>query len=409
MPPRRHRHGASFVASALGAPALLVASYLLAPTIARAADSDRPGWRLTFQDEFEGSSLDSGKWGKRFKWGQSPINNELQAYVDDAFQLQGGMLTIVGDKRTATYGGQSFNYASGLIASVFKQKYGYFEAKLKVPAGQGLWPAFWLLGEDHNAGVNEIDIHEILGNDTTKVYMTVHWGTDYNAGHKSDGTDWVGPDFSADFHVFGLEWSADAIVWTIDGTERKRHTGAGIPQTEMYVILNLAIGGTWPGAPNATTVFPAKYQVDYVRAYASTGATGGASGSTGGASGATGGATGATGGKAGTTGGTGGGSSSTGGAKGGTGGTPATGGATGNTGGSTGTTGGARATTGGAQGDTGGKNGGTGGAGANGTPTGGGTGAHDSGGGCSLADTSPAAFTTLAGLALLLRQRKRRR
>jgi beta-glucanase (GH16 family) len=410
MPPHRHRHGASFVASALGAQAILAATCLLAPTRAHAAEWDRPGWRLTFQDEFDGTSLDSGKWGKRFKWGQSPINNELQAYVDDAFQLQGGMLTIVGDKRTATYGGQSFNYASGLIASVFKQKYGYFEAKLKVPAGQGLWPAFWLLGEDHNAGVNEIDIHEILGNDTTKVYMTVHWGTDYNAGHKSDGTDWVGPDFSADFHVFGLEWNADTIVWTIDGTERKRHTGTGVPQTEMYVILNLAIGGTWPGAPNASTVFPAKYQVDYVRAYTSTGATGGASGSTGGASGATGGS----GGKAGTTGGAGGATSGTGGMKSGTGGaTPGTGGrtggTTGSTGGNTGTTGGANGSTGGSHADTGGTNGATGGAGANGTPTGGATGSHDGGGGCSLAKSSPAAFTTLAGLALLLRQRKRRR
>jgi len=406
MPPHRHRHGASFVTSALGATALLVATSLLAPRRAHAAEWDRPGWRLTFQDEFDGTSLDSSKWGKRFKWGQSPINNELQAYVDDAFQLQGGILTIVGDKRTASYGGQSFNYASGLIASVFKQKYGYFEAKLKVPAGQGLWPAFWLLGEDHNAGVNEIDIHEILGNDTTKVYMTVHWGTDYNAGHKSDGTDWVGPDFSADFHVFGLEWNADTIVWTIDGTERKRHTGTGVPQTEMYVILNLAIGGTWPGAPNASTMFPAKYQVDYVRAYTSTGATGGASGSTGGTSGTTGGASGATGGKAGTTGGA---TGATGGAKGGTGGGSSatggrTGGSTGNTGGSTGTTGGANPTTGGSHG---GADGATGGSGAQ--ATGGGTPPHEGGGGCALAESSPAAFAGLAGLALLLRQRKRRR
>ena len=235
---------------------------------ARAAAGDKPGWRLTFQDEFDGADVDATKWVKRYKWGEAQINSELQAYVDDAFQLQNGVLTIAGDRRSATYAGQTFPYASGVLCSVHEQKYGYFEARLKVPAGQGMWPAFWLLGTVSAPGVNEIDIHEILGNEPSKVYMTVHWGTDYSAGHESDGSDWVGPDFSADFHVFGLEWSPDAIVWTIDGVERKRHTGDGVPQVEMYVILNLAVGGQWPGPPDATTPFPGLYQIDYVRAYA---------------------------------------------------------------------------------------------------------------------------------------------
>jgi MYXO-CTERM domain-containing protein len=238
------------------------------PRPARAAAWDKPGWTLTFQDEFDGTDVDATKWVKRYKWGEAQINGELEAYVDDAFQMQNGLLTIVGDQRTASYAGQTFQYTSGVLCSVHEQTYGYFEARLKVPAGQGLWPAFWLLGAVGTAGVNEIDIHEILGNEPDKVYMTVHWGTDYNAGHMSDGTSWVGPDFSADFHVFGLQWSPDAIVWTTDGVERKRHTGAGIPQVPMYVILNLAIGGNWPGPPDATTPFPASYQVDYVRTYA---------------------------------------------------------------------------------------------------------------------------------------------
>ncbi len=249
---------------------------------ARAEAWDKPGWQLTFQDEFDGSSLDATKWVKRYKWGQSPINGELQAYVDDAFQVRDGILTIVGDKRTASYAGQSFQYASGVLCSVHEQKYGYFEARLKIPAGQGLWPAFWLLGKVGSSGVNEIDVQEILGNVPTKEYMTVHWGTDYSAGHKSDATNWIGPDFSADFHVFGLEWTPDSIVWTIDGVERKRHTGDGVPQVDMYVIFNLAIGGNWPGAPDATTVFPAAYQIDYVRAYASTSGAGGGGGGGGG-------------------------------------------------------------------------------------------------------------------------------
>jgi MYXO-CTERM domain-containing protein len=246
---------------------IAVSCLLLAHSSAHAAAWDKPGWQLTFQDEFDGVAVDAAKWVKRYKWGEAQINGELQAYVDDAFQVQNGILSIVGDKRTATYAGQTFQYASGVLCSVREQMYGYFEARLKVPAGQGMWPAFWLLGKNGSTGVNEIDIHEILGQQPSTVYMTVHWGTDYSAGHQSDGGSWVGPDFSTDFHTFGLEWNPDSIVWNIDGVERKRHTGAGVPQVEMYVILNLAIGGTWPGAPDATTPFPGLYQIDYVRAY----------------------------------------------------------------------------------------------------------------------------------------------
>jgi MYXO-CTERM domain-containing protein len=240
---------------------------LLTHASAHAAAWDKPGWQLTFQDEFDGGQVDTTKWVKRYKWGEAQINGELQAYVDDAFAVQNGILAIVGDKRTASYAGQTFQYASGVLCSVLEQTYGYFEARLKVPAGQGMWPAFWLLGKNGSTGVNEVDIHEILGHQPSTVYMTVHWGTDYGVGHQSDGSSWPGPDFSADFHTFGLEWNSDAIIWTIDGVEHKRHTGAGVPQVDMYIILNLAIGGTWPGAPDGTTAFPGLYQLDYVRAY----------------------------------------------------------------------------------------------------------------------------------------------
>ena len=246
---------------------LLAVGLLAFPLVAWAEPWDKPGWQLTFQDEFEGAEVDAGKWLKRYKWGQAQVNGELQAYVDDAFRVQDGVLSIVGDRRAASYAGQTFDYASGLLSSVHEQTYGYFEARLKIPSGQGTWPAFWLLGKVGSPGVNEIDIHEILGNQPNKVYMSLHWGTDYGAGHHGDGANWVGPDFSADFHVFGLEWNPDSIVWTIDGVEHHRHTGDGVPQVAMYVILNLAIGGSWPGPPDATTPFPGLYQIDYLRTY----------------------------------------------------------------------------------------------------------------------------------------------
>jgi beta-glucanase (GH16 family) len=264
---------------------LLAAVCLLAlPLPAASAPWDRAGWQLTFQDEFNGGQLDTGKWVKRYKWGEAQINGELQAYVDDAFQVDGGLLTIVGERRSGQYADQTFQYTSGVICSVLEQKYGYFEARLRVPPGRGLWPAFWLLGKTGSPGVNEIDIHEILGDQPDRVYMTLHWGSDYGAGHQSDGSSWSGPDFSSDFHVFGLEWNQDSIVWTVDGVERKRHTGVGIPQVEMYLIVNLAIGGDWPGAPDGTTGFPALYQIDYVRAYSRLPDGGASGGSRGGCS-----------------------------------------------------------------------------------------------------------------------------
>ena len=93
---------------------------LLARSSAQAAPWDKAGWQLTFQDEFDGAQVDATKWVKRYKWGEAPINGELQSYVDDAFQVQNGMLTIVGDQRTATYAGQTFQYASGVLCSVWE-------------------------------------------------------------------------------------------------------------------------------------------------------------------------------------------------------------------------------------------------------------------------------------------------
>jgi len=231
------------------------------------AQSAKPGWELTFNDEFTGTGVDAQKWQKRYKWGEAQINAELQAYVDDAFQLDGDILHIVGQHSPGQYAGMNFDYRSGLIASIFHQKYGWFETRCRMPTGQGLWPAFWLLGETGTTGVNEIDIHEYIASIPNTVYMTVHWGQSYTSGHQSDGQSYAGPNFSADYHTFAVDWDADRIIWYVDDIERFRHTGAGVPAVEMYVIANLAIGGSWPGAPDATTIFPADYDIDYIRVY----------------------------------------------------------------------------------------------------------------------------------------------
>lgn len=253
-------------------PVLLLAALAVAPAAAaHAADWDRPGWELTFHDEFDGAELDRTAWVTRFKWGEARVNGELQAYVDDAFSVDAGVLSITGEHRDGDYAGETLPYRSGVLCSVHEQRYGYFEARLQVPAGRGLWPAFWMLGATGTSGVNEIDVHEILGQEPTRAYQTIHWGSSYTSGHQSDGSSVSGTDFSAGFHTFGLEWSPDAVIWTIDGVEVKRYSGPGIPQVDMYLIMNLAIGGNWPGAPDGTTPFPARYRIDYVRAYTKVG------------------------------------------------------------------------------------------------------------------------------------------
>ena len=223
------------------------------------------GWKLTFQDEFDGPALDTTKWNPNDPWG-AERNRELQAYVKDAFEVRQGILTIKADKGQATYAGKPRAYTSGMMTTYgkFSQEYGRFEIRCRVPKGKGLWPAFWLLPEPLG-WPPEIDVLEILGHETTKVYMTHHF-IDNQKKHSSHGGSWSGPDFSEQFHEFAVEWSTNALVWFVDGVERYR-SGNSIPHGKMYLLVNLAVGGDWPGAPDDKTRFPAAYEVDYVRAY----------------------------------------------------------------------------------------------------------------------------------------------
>ncbi|HTL55599.1 MAG TPA: glycoside hydrolase family 16 protein [Candidatus Limnocylindrales bacterium] len=232
---------------------------------APAAESpERTGWKLTFHDDFNGTALDTNKWNPNDPWGRER-NHELQAYVKNAFEVQDGILHIKAQKLSANYAGKDRAYTSGMMTTYqkFSQEYGRFEIRCRVPQGKGMWPAFWLLPEPLG-WPPEIDVLEILGHEPTKAYMTHHFRDEKK--HQSHGGSWVGPDFSAGFHDFAVEWSPQAIVWFVDGTERFR-SEQHIPHTKMYMLVNLAVGGDWPGAPNEQTLLPAALDVDYVRAY----------------------------------------------------------------------------------------------------------------------------------------------
>jgi beta-glucanase (GH16 family) len=246
---------------------LTVLAATLAPgQEAKPDKGSRPGWRLVFRDEFDGTAIDTTRWNLRDPWGKER-NHELQAYVEDAFEVKDGILRIRARGRQAPYDGIEREYTSGMMTTYgkFSRRYGRFEVRCRAPKGKGLWPAFWLLPEPLG-WPPEIDVLEVLGHDTRTIYFTHHWeGPDGQT--QSDGGKWQGPeDFGSEFHVIAADWAPDAIRWEVDGQERFRSTKS-IPRKPMYLLLNLAVGGDWPGSPDAKTAFPADFEVDYVRVY----------------------------------------------------------------------------------------------------------------------------------------------
>jgi len=165
------------------------------------------------------------------------------------------------------------NYSTDIQSNTpFSQQYGYFEARCKLPTGQGqgFWPAFWMMPAD-GSSTAEYDIFEVLGNAPTEIHQTAHWN---NYGNVL-GDDYIGPDTSTGFHTYGFEWNANYIHWYVDGVLTQ--TQPNYINKPMYVMFNLAVGGSWPGAPNANTVFPGAMQVEYLRVY-SGGSVGGGGG-----------------------------------------------------------------------------------------------------------------------------------
>ena len=231
------------------------------------------GWSLIWSDEFDAGTIDGSKW--RVEDLHLIKNAELQYYAPDDVNLQNGALVL--RSRQRSYWGydqngswRHFDYTSGLVDTRdrFAFTYGRVEVRAKLPHTQGIWPAHWML-PDSRQWPPEIDIMELLGHEPTRVHMTHHWGAWPNV--QSDSGDFSGPDFSADFHTFAIEWLPDRIVWYVDDIVRFT-SNISTPHEPFYLTLNTAVGGTWPGNPDATTVFPQYHEIDYVRVYALGGA-----------------------------------------------------------------------------------------------------------------------------------------
>jgi beta-glucanase (GH16 family) len=215
-----------------------------------------------FRDEFDGTTLDTSKWSTAYPSGNG---GEQQYYAPDAFQVNDGMLSIFAQKK-ASHG---YSYTSGIITTQrsFAQAYGYFVVRAKLPRGQGYWPAFWLLPVSKNYPI-EIDVFEVLGHDPRTIHMTNHW-RDQEGSHRKSKLAYTGEtDFSAGFHTFALDWTPTYIKWYVDGALRYE-VDQGIPGESLFLLVNLAVGGNWPGDPDQTTIFPGLMQIDYVRVYKS--------------------------------------------------------------------------------------------------------------------------------------------
>jgi beta-glucanase (GH16 family) len=258
------------------------------PTLTVATNDEvSPGDTLTlvWNDEFDGGALDPEVWffetgdGSEYGipgWG----NNEQQFYLPDSAQLENGLLTITAREEQV----ETFRFTSARINTRdrFAFQYGRIEARMRLPGGQGLWPAFWLLPQDSPYGTwaasGEIDIMEAVnlgGSGGNTVYGTIHFGGESPANLSSGQSTLVATDATADFHTYAIEWDAAEIRWYVDDVlyhmeNNWSSTAGAFPapfDQPFHILFNVAVGGNWPGSPDASTVFPVTMEVDWVRVY----------------------------------------------------------------------------------------------------------------------------------------------
>jgi beta-glucanase (GH16 family) len=242
----------------------------------RRASPERPGWELVWHDEFDEPAVDRSRW--TFDQGGLWYNGEQQFYTDrpQNARVEGGKLVL--EARREQYFGSEFTSARLKTAGLASFRYGRIEARMRVPAGQGLWPAFWMLGEDFASagwpGCGEIDIVEVIGREPGAAHATVHGTRFHGAGGITASYTLPRGALADAEHVYAVEWEPGSIRWYLDDVLYHTVTPKDLPvpsewpfDKRFFLILNLAVGGTWPGAPDATTPFPARLEVDYVRVY----------------------------------------------------------------------------------------------------------------------------------------------
>jgi len=242
---------------------------------------DSSDWELVWQDEFNGPAgqlPDSTKWSIDVgtDWGNGQLEYDTDRPENVSMDGNGNLAIVA---REEEYMGQNYTSARIHTQGLFEQMYGRFEARINLPIGQGIWPAFWMLGSEFNVSLDwpeagEIDIMEYRGHEPDTIHGTLH-GPGYSGMTPITGLfDLNGEGFDGEFHTFAVEWNDSSITWFIDEEPYQTFTPNDRPEgTEwvfdqpFFLILNLAVGGGWPGPPDENTVFPQTMLIDYVRVY----------------------------------------------------------------------------------------------------------------------------------------------
>lgn len=236
------------------------------------------GWQLVWHDEFDGTAVDTANW--LFDLGAGGWGNgEAQFYTNrpENARVEGGRLII--EARQEKYGGSYYTSARLKTQGSHAFQYGRIEARIKVPKGAGLWPAFWMLGGDFNCknwpDCGELDIMEYVGKEPDLIMGTAH-GPGYSGALGLGKWNRQKYNIADDFHTYAIEWQADQVKWFYDGAEYFTLTRADVGDRKwvfdhhFFIILNLAVGGTLGGVIGLDTAFPAQVQVDYVRVFQAT-------------------------------------------------------------------------------------------------------------------------------------------
>jgi beta-glucanase (GH16 family) len=245
---------------------------IMAAVAERPATAQTAGWQLVWSDEFNGPSIDTSAWGYEIGYIR---NQELQYYTNrpENARIETGNLVI--EARRDNWNGHAYTSASLNTHRKKSWKYGRIEMRAKLVYGKGMWPAFWAMGETGSwPACGEIDIMEMVGfgggvGDNV-LWGTIHWDDN---GHTSSGdsTKLSAGKFADAYHVFGIEWDSVQIRWTLDSSQYFSTPITGAAQSEFHqrfwILVNLAVGGTWPGSPDSSTVFPQQYLVDWIRVY----------------------------------------------------------------------------------------------------------------------------------------------
>ncbi len=242
---------------------------------------DLDGFQIVFNENFDSGEIDPEKWNTSLPWGPDiTVNNEEQYYIDsqndpdfafNTFRIDIDSIAISAQPTPADLLSAANNqpFLSGVLTTAGKFSFteGIAEIRAKIPAGTGLWPQFWMLPEEFTGLRPQIFVMEARGDNPSEVFHSYKYQDENDNVQTTGVLRSTGEDLSADFHTYAVQWSENQLIFYIDGLEFQRIDNENIASQDMYLILNLAVGGIFPGSPDETTTFPAEFVIDHVRVF----------------------------------------------------------------------------------------------------------------------------------------------